>query len=78
VANRPTINAELLLNEVWRNQQSHSATVLRRDVREVGVAVLMVPGWIYLGVRLALSWGPVSDGAGAPLGFRIPAVESVA
>ena len=30
--------------------------ILWRDVREVGVSLLMVPVWIYMGVRLSLPW----------------------
>jgi hypothetical protein len=37
-----TIDARLLLKEVRRNQQQFRATIFWRDVREVGVAVLLV------------------------------------
>jgi hypothetical protein len=53
---RLTIGAELLLKEVRRNQQSFAATIFWRDVREVGVSLLMVPLWIYLGIRQSLPW----------------------
>jgi hypothetical protein len=53
---RLTIDAELLLKEVRRNQQYFTAMIFWRDVREVGVALLMVPLWIYLGVKLSLPW----------------------
>ncbi len=53
---RLTIDADLLLNEVRRNQQSFTATIFWRDVREVGISLLMVPVWIYLGVRFSLPW----------------------
>jgi len=51
-----TIDVELLLKEVRRNQRYFAAMVLWRDVREVGISLLMVPFWIYLGVTLSLPW----------------------
>ena len=53
---RLTIDAELLLKEVRRNQQYFTAIIFWRDVREVGAALLMVPLWLYLGFKLALPW----------------------
>jgi hypothetical protein len=53
---RLTIDAELLLREVQRNQQHFTATIFWRDVREVGTAFLLTPIWIYMGIRLALPW----------------------
>jgi hypothetical protein len=46
----------LLLEEVQRNHRKLATTILWRDVREVGMAVLMVPLWFYLGVKLSLPW----------------------
>lgn len=51
-----TINSELLLKEVRRNQQQFRATIYSRDVREVVVAVLLIPVFIYLGRRQD-NWG---------------------
>jgi len=53
---RLTIDAELLLKEVRRNQRHFTATIFWRDVREVGTALLMIPLWIYMGVKLSLPW----------------------
>lgn len=53
---RLTINAELLLKEVRRNQRQFTATIFWGDVREVGVGLLMIPLWLYLGVRHSLPW----------------------
>ena len=53
---RLTIDAELLLKEVRRNQRCFAATIFWRDVREVGTGLLMVPLWLYLGVKLSLPW----------------------
>lgn len=53
---RLTIDAELLLKEVRRNQQYFTATIFWRDVREVGTGLLMAPLWFYLGVKLSLPW----------------------
>jgi hypothetical protein len=51
-----TIDAELLLNEIRRNQKNFSAMIFWRDFREVGVSLLMTPLWIYLGLRMSLPW----------------------
>ena len=53
---RLMVDAELLLKEVQRNQRHFTATIFWRDVREVGTALLMVPLWFYLGVKLSLPW----------------------
>jgi hypothetical protein len=53
---RVTVDANLLLNEVQRSQQEFRAIIFLRDFREVGVALLMVPVWLYLGYRLSLPW----------------------
>lgn len=53
---RLTIDPDLLLNEVRRNQRRFAAIIFCRDVREVGVALLMVPVWIYLGIRWSSPW----------------------
>src|SRR5688572_19365689 len=51
-----SIHADVLLKEVQRNQQSFAATIFWRDVREVGVSLLMIPAWIYMGIALKLPW----------------------
>lgn len=48
-AAKVTINAELLLKEVRRNQQCFRRMTFWRDVREVGVAALLVPVFLYSG-----------------------------
>jgi len=53
---RLTIDAELLLKEVRRKQQYFTAMIFWRDVREVGIALLMVPLWLYLGVKHSSPW----------------------
>lgn len=52
----PRVDPELLLQEVRRSQQYFAAMIFWRDVREVGVSLLMVPFWFYLGLKLALPW----------------------
>jgi hypothetical protein len=51
-----TLNAELLLTEVRRNQRYFTTLLFWRDVREVGTALFLLPLWIYLGVTLSLPW----------------------
>ena len=53
---RLTIDADLLLKEVRRNQKSLNAMIFWRDVREVGTSLLMVPVWFYLGAKHSLPW----------------------
>ena len=53
---RLTNDAELLLKEVRRNQQYFTAMIFWRDVREVGTTLMMVPLWLYLGVKISLPW----------------------
>jgi len=53
---RVTIDADLLVKEVRRNQQQFACTILARDIREVGVALILIPVWLYLGSWLSLPW----------------------
>src|SRR5215470_10040166 len=53
---RLILDAGLVLNEVRRNERHFAAKIFRRDVREVGVALLLVPVWIYLGVKNSAPW----------------------
>ena len=51
-----TLDAELVLNEVRRNERQFAAIIYCRDLREVGVALLMVPVWIYMGIKMSSLW----------------------
>jgi hypothetical protein len=53
---RVTIDAELLLRELRGNERQFNAMIVWRDVREVGVCLLMLPVWLYLGIKLSLPW----------------------
>jgi hypothetical protein len=53
---RLTLDAGLVLNEVRRNERQFAATIFRRDLREVGVMLLLVPVWIYLGIKNSSPW----------------------
>ncbi len=53
---RLTLDAGLVLNEVRRNERQFAAMIYSRDVREVGVALLLVPVWIYFGIRFSHHW----------------------
>jgi hypothetical protein len=53
---RVTIDADLLVKEVRRNQQQFACTILARDIREIGVALILLPVWVYLGARFSLPW----------------------
>lgn len=51
-----TIDADLLIREFQRNQSGFRDTIFWRDFREVAVALVMIPGWLYLGIVNALPW----------------------
>ncbi|MBS0202218.1 MAG: hypothetical protein JSS49_04900 [Planctomycetes bacterium] len=51
-----TIDPDLLLKEVRRNQQAFMAAIFWRDVREVGLSLLLIPVWITMGVKIGLPW----------------------
>lgn len=51
-----TMDAEQLLAEVRRKESLFHRTIFWRDVREVGTALLMVPLWVYLGVKNSSPW----------------------
>lgn len=53
---RITIDASLLLKEVQHSQQDLRATIFWRDFREVGVALVMLPLWFFLGYAFSLPW----------------------
>jgi len=46
-----TINADVLLKEVRRNERQFRATIFCRDVREVGVCALMAVGFLGWGIH---------------------------
>ena len=53
---RLTVDADLLLKEVRRNQKAFTASLFWRDLREVGISLLMVPVWLYLAAKHGLPW----------------------
>lgn len=53
---RVTVDADLLLNEVRRNQRDFQAILVRRDFLEVGVSLLLLPVWFYLGAKTSSPW----------------------
>ena len=55
-APRVTLDAQLVLDEVRRNERQFAAIVFFRDVREIGVALFMVPVWIIMGIKMRLPW----------------------
>jgi membrane protein implicated in regulation of membrane protease activity len=56
VRSRLTIDADLLLQEVRRNHRSVAITIFWRDVREIGISIVLIPVWLYLGLTLSLPW----------------------
>ncbi len=53
---RLTIDADLLLNEVRQNQIALTAMIFWRDLREVGISLVMVPVVLFLGIKCSLPW----------------------
>ena len=53
---RLTLDAGLVLNEVRRNERQFAAMIYCRDLREVGVALVLIPVWFYLGLKQSLPW----------------------
>lgn len=53
---RVTIDADSLLNVVRRSQRDFRATIFWRDFREVGVSILLIPLWLFLGIIFSLPW----------------------
>ena len=50
------VDAERLREEVRRRQRRFTATIFWRDVREVGTCLLILPLWVYLGVKRSSPW----------------------
>ena len=55
-ATRVTADADLLLQEVRRNQRNFAAGIFSRDVVEVVVGLVLIPVWFYLGIMGSLPW----------------------
>jgi hypothetical protein len=51
-----TVDANSLLNAVERNQQEMRAAITLGDVVGIGVPLVMLPVWIYMGVASASPW----------------------
>ncbi|QDT57124.1 D-alanyl-D-alanine carboxypeptidase precursor [Caulifigura coniformis] len=51
-----TVDTDRLLKSVHDSQARLRATILGRDIREVGTALVMVPLWIIMGYLLSLPW----------------------
>ncbi|MEQ1825880.1 MAG: serine hydrolase domain-containing protein [Pirellula sp.] len=53
---RVSIDTDSLTKEMQRSRQAFRSTIFWRDVRELGIGLLMIPIWIYLGIAMALPW----------------------
>ncbi len=53
---RVTVNADLLLQDVRRNQREFHAAVSGGDFGVIGILLVLLPVWIYLGVTTASPW----------------------
>ena len=53
---RLAFNAEELLQQLQRNKKNFETMIFWRDLREVSVALVMVPLWIWIGVGTKSPW----------------------
>lgn len=53
---RVTINADRLQKEAQREQRTSRVMSFWRDCGDIGIALLMLPMWFYLGVTWSLPW----------------------
>ncbi|MBX7165780.1 MAG: hypothetical protein K1X74_05475 [Pirellulales bacterium] len=53
---RFAIGADLLLQEVQRNQQHFHTLIWLRDAREIITCLLLLPVWFILGATISLPW----------------------
>ena len=53
---RLTVDAELLLKEVQRNQKAFSTILFWRDLREIRCGLVMVPVLFFIGWAIKLPW----------------------
>src|SRR4051795_3405369 len=53
---QPAIDTDQLVREFRRGQQGFEAMIFWRDVREVGVCLLLLPVWVGMGVGIGLPW----------------------
>jgi CubicO group peptidase (beta-lactamase class C family) len=53
---RVTIDADVLLNAVQRNQRDLRAAIFWGEINAIGIALLLLPVWIYLGVTTGSPW----------------------
>src|SRR4051812_23874018 len=52
----PAVDTDKLVEEFRRDQQQFAAMIFWRDVREVGVSLLLLPVWVGMGVGIGLPW----------------------
>lgn len=50
------MDMEQVMSNVCRDQQAFASIIFWRDVREVGVSLVLIPVWIVMGVALKLPW----------------------
>ncbi|KLU06749.1 hypothetical protein RISK_001205 [Rhodopirellula islandica] len=51
-----TFDAELLSQQVQQSHDQFRTMIFWRDVREVGVSLLLIPVWLVLGIGFSLPW----------------------
>lgn len=52
----PVIDTDQLVQGFRRGQEEFAAIIFWRDVREVGVCLLLLPVWVVMGVGIGLPW----------------------
>src|SRR6187401_721812 len=52
----PPLDADRLVQEFRRGEQQFARMISLRDVREVGVSLVLLPVWVGMGVGIGLPW----------------------
>src|SRR4051794_18269005 len=52
----PAMDTDGLVREFRRGQERFAAMIFWRDVREVGVSLILLPIWVAMGVGIGLPW----------------------
>jgi CubicO group peptidase (beta-lactamase class C family) len=53
---RVTFDTDVLLKAVQRNQQDFRATIFWGELNAIGIALLLLPVWIYMGITTGSHW----------------------
>jgi hypothetical protein len=52
----PPLDADRLIQEFRQGERQFAAMIFLRDVREVGISLMLLPVWVAMGVGIGLPW----------------------